>query len=177
MQANQKRAEQIIVEILRNASGGLNKGQLYKSFWLAHLYYAKSNRGYLSDWPVVKMPNGPGIHHGDRLLDHLAREGRITVTIGDNGPFPEHLCRIANSSEVPELSREAIQAIQDAVAFASRKSSTELSKLSHEFSREWNENELGREFDMYADLIPAEEIERTKHEVALAMQKYEGLFE
>jgi Protein of unknown function (DUF4065) len=177
MTPNQELAEQIIVEILRQSKDGLNKVQLYKTFWVSHLYYSNENRGYLSNWPVVKMPQGPGIDRASHLLEKLRNQGEITITQQQSGPFTEHLCRVAISAKFGSLSKEAVEAIGKAVEFTAKKTGSYLSQLSHEQSRGWRELGLGEEIDIYADCFTDEEITRSRHEVALAKEQYQGLFE
>ena len=70
--ANRDRAKKVIVEIIRQAGGELTAtARLYKAFYFAHLYYAETAPGYLSDWPIVKMPTGPGIHSCGGLVLEL----------------------------------------------------------------------------------------------------------
>src|SRR5687767_5918229 len=89
MSPNRQRACDIILEILRQAGGEMPKTLLYKAFWLAHLYYAKTSPGFLSDWPIVRMPFGPGIDQGDSLLVDLLDEGQVAAQHVAKGPFVE----------------------------------------------------------------------------------------
>ncbi len=177
MPPDQEKAEQIILEILRKSKSGLNKGQLYKTFWIAHLYYAQSNRGYLSDWPIVIMPKGPGIDKGPAILGKMSREGVISMTSEHYGPFTEHLCKALPADSPTQLTPKQIEAIALAVEYTSNMTATELSALSHEKSRGWRDGIAGQEIDIYADIIPDEEIEHSRHEMALAQEQYQGLFE
>ena len=90
-------AKQVLVELIRAAGGewtGLTK--LYKAFYLAHLYYAESAPGYLTNWPIVKMPNGPGIESGEALLNELVIAGILAREGARIGPYPTTRYRIAN---------------------------------------------------------------------------------
>ena len=56
-------AKQVICAIVE-AAGGKLEGQvrLYKAFYYAHLYcWENAAEGVLTDYPIVRMPNGPGI--------------------------------------------------------------------------------------------------------------------
>ena len=56
------KAKQVILEIIRQSKGRLTgKTRLYMAFYVAHLLYAEQEAGYLTVWPIVKMPFGPGI--------------------------------------------------------------------------------------------------------------------
>ena len=54
--ANKIQAKRLLVEILRQANAGIPRSFLTQTFWLAHLYYARSHHGYLSDWPILRAP-------------------------------------------------------------------------------------------------------------------------
>lgn len=62
--------------------------KLFKAFYFAHLYYAKANVDYLTDWPIVRMPNGPGIDKFQPLLNELIHEGILKVSDELEGPYP-----------------------------------------------------------------------------------------
>jgi hypothetical protein len=56
------RAKRVLVDLIRAAGGEWRrKTRLYKAYYLAHLFYAEAETGDLTNWPVVKMPYGPGI--------------------------------------------------------------------------------------------------------------------
>ena len=50
-------------ELIRQSAGDRIEGKtrLFKAFYFAHLFYARSAVDYLTDWPIVRMPQGPGI--------------------------------------------------------------------------------------------------------------------
>jgi len=157
-QPSKERAEQLILEILRQAGGWLGRTKLYKAFWLAHLYYANENLGFLSDWPVVRMPKGPGINDGTRLLRDLAEAGAIETEEGCIGPFPEKRSRLLDGGYRPALDPAGVAAVQSALAFiAECGTAKDLSDWSHGFSRSWRETPDGYELDIYSDQIPDDE--------------------
>jgi hypothetical protein len=152
---NRDRAKRIILEIVRQAGDGIGKTKLYKAFWLAHLYYVKGQKGYLSDWPIIRMPNGPGIDEGNALVQELERDGfirRSSRTV--LGPFVEDCCSATTKELADDLPEPAIQAIREAVAFVENASATSLSNLSHDMSRSWRESEDRQELNIYSDLVP-----------------------
>jgi len=177
MVPNQERAKQVIVEILRQSKCTMNKTQVFKTFWLAHLFFTNENRGYLSDWPIVKMPNGPGIDKSQVLFDKIATEYEVKSTWVRTGPFNECLFQPVSDEVVSGLPENAIKAVKEAVDFAANKSAKSLSELSHEYSRGWREKQLGEEIDIYADSITDEEIGHSRAEIAFAREQYQGLFE
>ena len=176
MAACREQAERVIVEILRQAdTAGLGKTLLFKAFWLAHLYYAKNARGYLSDWKIVRMPNGPGIDDAEGLIDDLLASGAIVKNHVRKGPYTEINCRLVDAPE-GDLSEDAIEAIRSAVADVKKYSASEISALSHDFSRSWNNTQNGEELNIYSDLIPDDEYDDQAKEVAELKNTYESLF-
>ena len=116
------RAKQILLEIVRQAPDGQFKGKLalFKAFYLAHLLYAEKSPGYLTEWPIVRMPNGPGIHAADQLLLELAGEGVLEVhsrpRLTATSP-PEEYRWVRAEAEEAALPQAAVEAIREAVAF------------------------------------------------------------
>lgn len=155
--SDRERAKQIITEVVRCADGAVEgKKRLYKIFYLAHLYYAKREPDYLSSWPIVRMPHGPGIDRGDELIDELEREGVISSRDVQIGPYPGIEYRLETSA-IPPLPLEAIEAIRRAVEFAKDKTGAELEELTHRHSHSWNNAKNGEELPIYADLLSEDE--------------------
>ncbi len=155
---DRNRAKDIILEIVRLAGDNIRgKTRLFKAFYIAHLFYAKRAPGYLSDWPIVRMPHGPGIDSADQLIKELVGEGRLAVHTTDVGPYNE-LQYVATCKQAPpSLSLSAIDAIRDAVDFVEGKTAAELSELTHEFSRSWKAGKDGDELNIYIDLVSDED--------------------
>ena len=111
-------AKKIIVEIIRHLGGsitGVNK--LDVAFYLAHLFYAKSEIGYLSDWPIVRLPHGPGVDEGEVLLAELVGTGILNAKSQSIGPYEvaEYSLSGKDATEDP-LAPEAVTAIKKAAA-------------------------------------------------------------
>src|SRR5436309_2913255 len=104
---NKERAKRVILELLRQAGGEMGKTKLFKAFWLAHLYYSKKAPGYLTDWPIVRMPKGPGIDRADQLILELIHSGQIEKNYEPKGPFTEVNCRLSSRAPAGELSEIA----------------------------------------------------------------------
>lgn len=157
-------AKRIIVEIVCQFGEVPTKSHLYKAFYFAHLYYAKDAIDYLSDWPIVKMPFGPGINDGDSLIHDLEKEGFIETNHTYTGPFPTTEFK-ATAKSLSELSDSAKNAIQRAVSFTQSKTAAELTEITHEYSHSWNqaENE-GEELAIYIDLL-GDDYEQRKQKV------------
>jgi hypothetical protein len=177
MPANKGRAKQVIWEILHQAGGELGKTKLFKAFWLAHLYYSKIAPGYLTDWPIVRMPNGPGIDKADCLLLELTAADFVLLSHVPRGPFTEINCRITGKPMAEDLPGKAGEAIAAAVKDVQNLSAEEISEWSHDFSRSWKTTPNGSELDIYCDLIPDDVYEMRKQELAEMKKAYEGLFE
>jgi hypothetical protein len=153
------RAKHVLVELIR-AGGGewTGKTRLYMAYYLAHLYYAETEPGYLTNWPVVKMPYGPGIECGDELLNELVPSGVLGRKHTAMGPYTATAYRLTGKPLAGEpLSQEAVCAVEQAVSFVNEKGAAELSELTHEFSRSWNSAQEGQELNIYIDLIPDDE--------------------
>ena len=131
MAANKERAKSVILEILHQAGGELGKTKLFKAFWLAHLYYCKMAPGYLTDWPIVRMPNGPGIDQADSLILELAHSGHVSRSHVPKGPFTEINCRLTEKAMDSKLSAVSVEAIKIAVADVKNCSAEAISELSH----------------------------------------------
>jgi hypothetical protein len=177
MGPNKELAKRVILEIIRQSGGDIGKTKLFKAFWLAHLFYARMARGYLSDWPIVRMPNGPGIDRADKLIDELIAEGKVVRTHEPKGPFTEINCRLTGEAGENPLSETAVAAIREAVNFLKGHTADSASDLSHDFSRSWNNLPNGAELDIYSDLIPDDEYEARKEELTEMKKAYEKLFE
>ncbi|MEM9352553.1 MAG: hypothetical protein AAGA92_06035 [Planctomycetota bacterium] len=174
-----ERAKRIIIEIIRQAGGTFQyKTNLYKAFYHAHLEYAKENPGYLSAWPIVRMPRGPGIDNFDALLGELLITGKVHLASlpcgeGRQGCMFE-LTSLANSSEA--MSDEEVSAIRYGVSRVDGKSAAQASHESHEESRSWRETPNGQELDIYCDLLSDEELaERRDHMRRLTSGLLDGL--
>ena len=177
MAPDKARAERVVLEILCQAGGGLGKTLTYKAFWLAHLYYAENAPGFLTDWPVVRMPRGPGIDRGDTLLRGLHDQGFVELEHKPKGPFTEIHYRLTGQSIGDPLPELAVEAVRQAVADIKGLTTDEVSNFSHDFSRSWNATPNGQELDIYSDLIPDDEYEDRQQALDEMRKTYEGLFE
>lgn len=163
--ADLNRAAQVVHEIIRLSGGRISsKARLYKAFYFAHLVYAQKNPDYLTDWPIVKMPHGPGIHDAQAVIGKLIADKSVEERRTSVGPYPATEYRLL-TDDVPELPLEAIDAIKAAVDFVKDKSAAELSELTHEYSHSWQQAEDGDELNIYIDLLTDEEYEHQKQEV------------
>ena len=158
-------AKEIILEILRQAGARFRgKARLYKTFYFAHLYHYKEGNGLLSDWPIVRMPQGPGIDEGTQLLHELKAEGRIGLHSEECGPYKEVQITLT-SPEPSTLGPAEILAVKQAVAYVAEKSASDLSNETHEYSRSWLKMPDGAPLNIYVDVLDDEEYENTASEI------------
>ncbi len=163
-----KRAKKIIVELVREAGGQFfNKTNLFKAFWKAHLAYAANNPGYLSSWPIVRMPNGPGIDDFDLLLSEMLGDGWLTIDEAPVGPYRAMVFSLGPSCPPPSLPAAAVAAIHAGLKAVDGKSATAVSDESHRQSRVWRETNNGEAMDIYLDLM--DDAERDQREANLAI--------
>src|SRR5262249_15414333 len=138
-----------ILELIRSARGEFTgTTKLYKAFYFSHLFYADGNAGYLTEWPIVRMPNGPGIEAGNDLLDELCSSGFLTRDSVPIGPYKATRYHLTGK-EWPRMPKEAQEAIEQAANFVNEKTATELSDLTHEFSRSWKKASDGQRLNCY----------------------------
>ncbi len=165
-------AHQVILELLRNAQGEwVGKKKLFKAFYFAHLYYAEEQPGILTDWPIARMPEGPGIDQSGKLFRELISQGLLTVDIVHEGPFPEYRYRLTEKGTTfPPVAEDARKAITEAAEFSLPKRGDELTQITHERSRAWREGKDGEILDIYIDIIPEEEYEEERKKLPLLEQ-------
>ena len=131
------RAKQIILEIVRQSGGAFkSKMDLHKTFYHAHLWYAETQPGYLSAWPIVRMPYGPEIDQCSILLSELLAERKTTTQ--------------------ERLPPDAIQAVAHGVRRA---------RQQHETTRAWQIAEDGEELNIYLDNLSEEDYQERMQRV------------
>lgn len=174
------RAKAILLEIIRQSNGCFNGStRLYKAFYFAHLYYYRENPDVLSSWPVVHMPEGPGIESGAALISELHSEGLIEIGQRMKGPYTEDVYVLKSASVASPLSPEAIEAVKKSLQFIKGKSAASLSALLHEKSRTWKAGKLGDELNIYLDLMTESEYQeamdrRNRIEAGLGLARSGG---
>ena len=176
MSPDKDAAKRVICQILAASGGKLaGKTRLYKAFYFAHLYYWRDNTRFLTDYPIVRMPHGPGIENGDQLVNDLVSEGRIRVTRQPIGPYTEAVYELAQKFEVDPTDPQYL-AVEEATQFVKDRTAAELTELTHEYSRSWQNIQSGDELDIYFDLLNDEEYERLKARSAEVRQLVKGVF-
>ena len=172
-------AQNVILQILQAGDGEWSgKEKLHKAFYFAHLYYANEHPGLLTDWPIAKLQHGPGIHRGEELIDGMVRDGLLEVELAHEGPYPEYRYRLTEKarglgSSIPP---EARQAIEKAALFCKDRTAPELSMMTHDRSRSWNEGQLGDILNIDIDTIPDDEYQRQQQRVKELSKDLAGFF-
>jgi len=161
-------AQRVVVELIREAGGTWDgRTRLFKAFYFAHLYYANSAPGILTNWPIVRMPEGPGIQDSAVLFQELIENGYITIERIREGPYPECRYRLTEAgANQPCLDADAQAAVKLAVGFVAPRSAPELSQFTHDHSRSWRQGKDGDILDIYVDLISADEFETEQRNLA-----------
>ena len=159
-------AKQIILEILR-AGGVLNfKTSLFKAFYHAHLRFAATHTSYLSAWPIVRMPRGPGIDRFDVLIGELLAEGAVETHQIKAGPYEGFQFRITDKTARRNMLPDgAIEAIEYALEQVKGRTATQASDDSHSASRAWRDARDGEELNIYLDLQSDDEYAAQKQRV------------
>src|SRR5437016_6030771 len=117
------RAKRVIAEIVKHAGGAFTgKTRLHKAFYIAHFLYAEQQRGYLSNWPIVRMPHGPGIDCGDELIAELELSGVLELKRVSEGSWTTTCYRLTgNERGGDQLAAAETRAVKQAVDFVRKK--------------------------------------------------------
>src|SRR5580698_7436602 len=92
-------AQRVVVEIIRQAGGTWDgKTKLFLAFYFAHLYYAGHEPGILTAWPIVRLPQGPGMDKSAMLLQGLVKSGYLLIERIQEGPYPESRYRLTDKA-------------------------------------------------------------------------------
>ena len=168
-------AKETICDLIAAAGGVLHgKVRLHKAFYFAHLFYFRDGEGLLTDHPIVRLPQGPFIDDGERLLDELRAEGVIVTGAAPVGPYQETVYKLVPSRSV-DASTARGRAILQAVELVANRSAVELSELTHEHSVSWQTTENGREMDIYLDLLPDETLADMRRDIARIREGEEAI--
>lgn len=161
-------AQQVVLQLIRAADGEwCGKKRLFKAFYFAHLYYAAEHPGILTDWPIARLPEGPGINDSSFVFDPLVAQGLLVIERVHVGPYPEYRYRLTEKAlALPEPPDDAKRAIEQAAQFSLHRQASELSAITHEHSRSWKKGQNGDTLDIYIDLIPDDEYETEQQKTA-----------
>lgn len=155
------KAKQIVYAIIREAGGEFSgRTRLYKAFYLAHIAHWLKHDGILSQYPIARMPKGPGIDQGDTLLAEMHSDQLITSRETECGPYKENVYSIVSQHATNLLDDADVEAIQQALQWVDNKTGTQLSDMTHEHSRSWISGENGDILDVYQDVLSDEEFDK-----------------
>lgn len=180
--SEKKHQARAVIAALVNAApdGSLSRTQIYKGFYFAHLMHMQRFGAELSEWPVVRMPHGPGIDRGSDLLDELVQDEVLCCNKTPNGPFVEHRFSVKDmtkaDAEIGRLSGIQKLSIKGAARTAGEASAGELSALTHDRSTSWNETLSGATLPIYVDLIEPEEVEDVRDALRHAAEDVRAVF-
>ncbi len=154
---DKERAKDVIVAIIEEAGGVFdNKTNLFKAFFHAHVEFARSERGFLTTWPIVKMPNGPGIHDFNTLIGELIVGKALQMESVNKGQHSAFRFRLNQPNTRPaDLPDGARRAIQIGVKAVKGKCTGIVSDESH--NRAWQAAQNGKEINLCLDLIGDDE--------------------
>lgn len=146
-------AKQIVCAIVLKSGGRFRgKTRLNKVFWWAHVYHRKFKNGFLSGYPIARLPEGPAIESLDQLISELERENKIVASVEPKGPYWEEVFTLAHQAEV-SLTREELDSIQKAVVWADNKTAVYISQESHRLSLGWQAGNDGEIIDIALDAV------------------------
>lgn len=163
-------AKRLTLAIIQESGGAFRgKTRLFKAFYDAHVFYWKQTGQYLTTYPIVRMPQGPGIDQETDLLEELECEERLAIKIVDDGPYAETSYRLTGTHEI-ELGAEEKEAIHHALDWIKHKSATQVSEESHKRSRTWREAIDGQELHVCLDAMTDEEYERMRDSIRMTQK-------
>lgn len=161
------KAKRVFLKLIA-ASGNRLEGtvRLVKAFYYAHLFHWDATGETLTDYPIIRLPNGPAVDDYDKLLLELARDGFLKIEqINIGFPNPQDVYITTAPVEVDD---EADAAIKKAADFIRGKTGAQLIKLTHDNSHSWKEAKNREELDIYRDSMSKEDYEAMKARIAAA---------
>ncbi len=169
-------AKRVLCQIVQAAGGRLaGTVRLYKAFYFAHLYYWQRNDAPLTDHPIVRMPLGPGVHDGRRLLMELVADGALRASSQPVGPYAETVYEAARPFEV-DPNDLGYQAVLEAVSLVEGRTASDLSELTHQYSRSWRLTADGDELPLYLDTLDDQQYDDLETRVNEARTLVESAF-
>jgi hypothetical protein len=157
--ADRAEAKRLILKILAISGGRLEAmSRLNKAFYAAHLFYWQQHGKLLSDYPVVKLPNGPGIDDFEKLVAELEAEEKLTIEKGTKGPYPQTTLVLKAAVEIAPQEPE-YEAIRKAVRWVKGHTTAQLSDITHDRPSYQAQPRVGYEQAIYLDAISEEDYE------------------
>ena len=157
------RAKQTVYALINASNGRLvGKLRLYKAFYKAHLEYFEATGLDLTGYPMVHMPNGPGIDNAQELIDELMDEGLIREEIGTPDRPKERVYTCVGQMD-EDADDERAEAIRSAVAWANALDEEALKDGSH--NRSWNETLPGEAQNIFLDAVPEDRLDGLRNDL------------
>ena len=167
------RAKKLIVGLVAASDGKLvGKLRLYKAFCRAHLLYFEETGLELTGYPIVHMPNGPGIDNAAELIDELRQDGVLNEAIGNTDRAHERIYTTVGEATV-EQDPEKSEAIRKAVEWANALTYKELKDGSH--NRSWRESGMGAEQNVFLDVVEDARIDDMRAEAKSRLARMQSL--
>jgi hypothetical protein len=157
----------------------LGRDSLVWLFWLAHLYYARKNPGYLTAWPLIRKPWGAEVLELDAILKELIEDGLVRAEQVDCGPMPLMSYVCTGKPLDFELRPQVLDAVREAHSFfTADKAPGALwnQPFPLSFSRAWRITPDGEELNIYLDLIPDDAYEDGRRMLEELTRGLEGVF-
>lgn len=157
--ADREEAKRLILKIVAVAGGQLEAmSRLNKAFYATHLFYWQEQGKLLSDYPVVKLPNGPGIDDFEALVAELEAENKLVVVLGEKGPYKQTTLVLKAAVEINPQDPEFV-AIRKAIRWVKSHTTRQLSDITHEQPSYQGQPRIGYEQAIYLDAVSEEEYE------------------
>ncbi len=129
---------------------------MYKAFYRAHLNCFETTGLELTAYPIVHMPNGPGIDNAQELIDELSEAGQLRETVGNGLKLSERVYEVVGKV-TQEEDQEKVAAIAEAISWANSLNEQQLKDGSHNLS--WREGNTGLQQNIYVDGLSEERVD------------------
>ena len=174
--ARRERAQAVVLAAVLAAGGRwCRKTTLWKAFWWAHLESMRERGAELTDYPIVRLPQGPAPNDGDVLVNGLVNAGHLHRDTDENPSHPAEIFHVSNADVAQQwvrqvLTQDEISVVERAARKFKDMTARAASEFSHTFSREWRELSNGKWMSIYRDLLSKEKIDRAQSESADAQR-------
>jgi hypothetical protein len=158
-ETSREQAKRVILQIVAIAGGRLEGvARLNKAFYAAHIIFWRDRQGLLTDYPVVKLPNGPGIDQFAGLIYELVEVGDLEKIEEAKGPYTQSTLVLKVPVEIDPNAPE-FEPISEAVRWVNSMSTAQLSVVTHEQPSYQGQPRMGYEQAIYLDALSEDEYE------------------
>lgn len=171
-----ERAQAVVLAAVLAAGGRwCRKTTLWKAFWWAHLESMRERGAELTDYPIVRLPQGPAPNDGDVLIAALVQAGHIHRDTDRNPSHPSEIFHVSNTETARQwvqtmLAPDEIAVVERAARKFKDMTARAASDFSHRYSREWRELSNGKSMSIYRDLLSKESLDRAQSDSADAQR-------